>query len=87
MDSRSDESPQIETLVVGKKLNKEEDTLQKRLGSLIFKNFVSKFSNFLRIFRPQKQTKMHQRIINTNHINLPGLGDHDLCLFAANQRT
>ena len=37
MDSRSDESPQIETLVVGKKLNKEEDTLQKRLGSLIFR--------------------------------------------------
>ena len=34
MDSRSDDSPQIETLVVAKKLNKEEDTLQKRFGSL-----------------------------------------------------
>lgn len=41
MDSRSDDSPQIETLVVAKKLNKEEDTLQKRFGSL--KKFWKKF--------------------------------------------
>ena len=83
MDSRSDDSPQIETLVVAKKLNKEEDTLQKRFGSLknSKKNSGKKsFEKFLTL----KQTKMHKCIIDTNHINLPGLGDDDFCLFSKN---